>query len=184
MNKFVKGAIASAAGGALLLGGAGTFALWNDTLPGQDAGVITAGTLQFTDPQSVTGKWWDVSPDAREEEELVIGNFVMVPGDVLEYRGNVELTATGNNLQAILSVVPGSIGGSADLDALGIEVEFVNGDEIDYVNPGGSTTLSHPFTLRVSWDKEAVDGAEGQGATIGLSGITFKLTQQRPLATP
>ena len=46
MNKLVKGAVAGAAGIALLLGGAGTFALWNAST-NVSTGSISTGTLAF-----------------------------------------------------------------------------------------------------------------------------------------
>jgi alternate signal-mediated exported protein len=47
MNRLFKGAIASAAGVALLLGGAGTFALWQDTAALRNDAAINAGKLLF-----------------------------------------------------------------------------------------------------------------------------------------
>src|ERR1700710_1730368 len=46
MNKLVKGAVAGAVGVTLLLGGAGTFALWNSTI-GVSTGSISTGNLAF-----------------------------------------------------------------------------------------------------------------------------------------
>ena len=55
MNKLTKGAIATAAGIALLLGGAGTFALWNGqtTIAG---GTISTGTLAIASTGSPVWK--------------------------------------------------------------------------------------------------------------------------------
>ena len=59
MNKKTKGILAGVAGGALLLGAGGTFALWSDqaTIPG---GNITAGQL---DVNAKELQWFDVSND-------------------------------------------------------------------------------------------------------------------------
>ena len=58
MNKLTKGAIATAAGIALLMGGAGTFALWNDSV-GVNGGTVQTGTLDID--TTGTGTWKDVS---------------------------------------------------------------------------------------------------------------------------
>ena len=55
MNKLLKGAIAGAAGVALLLGGAGTFALWNSSAT-VTGGNIDAGNLHVAD-SGTAGTW-------------------------------------------------------------------------------------------------------------------------------
>ena len=96
MNKLTKGTIAGAAGIALLLGGAGTFALWNDSvnIPG---GTISSGDLSIDDTS--VGVWRDVSTD---KTPVVIDptTFLMVPGDTVEYAQDVTLNASGDNLVA------------------------------------------------------------------------------------
>lgn len=64
MNKKTKGIVAGVAGGVLLLGAGGTFALWSDSerVPG---GMITAGTL---DIQTKPLEWFDVSPDRIDRD--------------------------------------------------------------------------------------------------------------------
>ena len=104
MNKLLKGAIAGAAGVALLLGGAGTFALWNDdaTVAG---GTIAAGTLTVTEAPATTDGWSSALGGPIDP----IGDFQIVPGDVLTYTTTLAITAEGDNLSAILKIDDRSI---------------------------------------------------------------------------
>ncbi|GAA4167814.1 alternate-type signal peptide domain-containing protein [Gryllotalpicola koreensis] len=80
MNRLFKGAIASAAGVALLLGGAGTFALWQDTAGLRGDAIIEAGRLEFgweTMPQAV----WTINEQPIAES--AVANVRFVPGDVV-----------------------------------------------------------------------------------------------------
>jgi alternate signal-mediated exported protein len=101
MNKLLKGAIAGAAGVALLLGGAGTFALWNDSA-NLDTGTITAGNLSVA--LDSTGVWADQNGDITD-----IGAYRIVPGDVLTYTQDVTVTADGDNLTAELGLADASV---------------------------------------------------------------------------
>jgi alternate signal-mediated exported protein len=144
MHKPLQGAIALGAAGLLLLGGAGTYALWSDSVT-LDGGTINAGQLDLavTSP----GAWADVStgtPVAIPD----IAAFPVVPGDVLTYSLSATLTAEGENLEATLAADPASITGDADLLAdmtittavstggvaiTGPITEANDGDEIDVV---------------------------------------------------
>ncbi len=106
MNKLVKGAVATAAGVALLMGGAGTFALWN-TSEEVNAGTVEAGTLTIASaPPPEPGK------TSRRQQQLRIidiSDWRIVPGDKLEFTQNVTINATGDNLEATLDVDEDSI---------------------------------------------------------------------------
>src|SRR6188474_1998822 len=82
MNKLTKGTIAGAAGIALLLGGAGTFALWNDTAD-IAGGTISSGELSID--ATTAGVWQDVSFDKTPPVVIDPATFLMVPGDTVEY---------------------------------------------------------------------------------------------------
>src|SRR5688572_11261565 len=98
MNKLVKGAIAGTAGIALLMGGAGSLALWNDSANITDASV-TSATLRI----AATNGTWTGSPT------------LMAPGQTASYQATVTITSKGSNLLSRLSVDPASITGDADL---------------------------------------------------------------------
>lgn len=124
MRNRTKGAVAAAAGAALLVGG-GTFALWSDSAD-VAGGTITNGTLDVT-ASAIT--WTDVSPDRADSPHAItdLTTWRMVPGDVVEGTTEVEVTLVGDNLVAELGVT------TVDAAALpeGIEVSYaytVEGD--------------------------------------------------------
>ncbi|MCC2313716.1 alternate-type signal peptide domain-containing protein [Cellulomonas xiejunii] len=63
MNKRTKALVAGGAGAVILLGTAGTFAVWSDEATVGGA-VVTGGKLQLTDNPTITWKAYDISdPD-------------------------------------------------------------------------------------------------------------------------
>lgn len=167
MNKLTKASIAGAAGIALLLGGAGTLALWNDSAS-LTADSISSGTLTISDSAGT----WDVNaPD------------LWVPGDSFTYTGTLAISATGDNLEATLTVdindfVATNNNEFADeLDvaftASGTGISLVGG--VYHVTPGASTT-SVDVVVTVTFP-DAVDGTTAQGLTVDLDGIDFVLQQ-------
>jgi len=107
MNKLVKASIAGAAGIALLLGGAGTFALWNDSVGSVSASINTGdldieldGTAAWTDASATTtGNVTTFDPATQK----------IVPGDVVKYTQKVRVNTVGKNIKAQLSYTAGSI---------------------------------------------------------------------------
>jgi alternate signal-mediated exported protein len=112
MHKPLKGAVALAAAGLLLLGGAGTYALWSDSVT-LDGGSVSSGQLAFAD--TTAGVWRDVSDGAPGTTITDINTFVIVPGDILTYSLSTTLRAQGDNLAATLAAEPSSITGDAEL---------------------------------------------------------------------
>ncbi|MDI9944213.1 alternate-type signal peptide domain-containing protein [Rhodococcus sp. 1.20] len=55
MKKQTKGAIAAAAAGALLLGGAGSLAVWSDSADVSGGGPVTSGALDLSSCAPVGG---------------------------------------------------------------------------------------------------------------------------------
>ena len=157
MNKLTKGAIASAAGIILLMGGAGTLASWNSSATAGASQAITAGQLQFGTP--TTGTWKDASGKAVS---------LVVPGDVLTYTQTVALNATGDNLKFTLGITPGTItaASSAGQDvalaallnttgnnlasftiASNPNISLVSGNTYKVASNSGSTTLNVTLTI-------------------------------------
>lgn len=81
MNKLTKAAIAGAAGIALLLGGAGSLAYWNDSADVTSTS-INSGSLSV-----------EVESAARD---TTITDWV--PGDTATYTANVKVVAAGDNI--------------------------------------------------------------------------------------
>lgn len=111
MNKTAKGAAALAAAAALLLGGAGTYALWNDT-ESLDGGAVAAGELKIT--AATAGVWRDVSGGGAGTV-IDIATFLVVPGDTLTYTAGATVLAKGDNLSATLTADPTSVTGDPEL---------------------------------------------------------------------
>ncbi|WP_104083128.1 alternate-type signal peptide domain-containing protein [Cryobacterium sp. Y11] len=107
MNKLLTGSIAGAAGIALLLGGAGTFALWNSeaSIVG---GTINAGTLTVA---AGDGVWAD------QNGKIAIADYLIVPGDTLTYKTVLDVKAEGDNIMARLTVGDGKLVADSASDA-------------------------------------------------------------------
>jgi alternate signal-mediated exported protein len=169
MNKLVKGAIAGAAGIALLLGGAGTFALWNSSAT-LTAPSITAGTLSLT--ANNDGVWKTLAGGAWTP-----GTDKIIPGSTLVFTQTLTVNAVGNGLKADLTY--SGMTGSGGLDTyvtktlqITSSTATVTGNTLSFA-PGTSTvnvkmTVVFPST---------VTGSQGQNATLDLSALTFTLTQ-------
>ncbi|KQO96670.1 alternate-type signal peptide domain-containing protein [Leifsonia sp. Leaf264] len=185
MNKIIKGSIAGAAGIALLLGGAGTFALWNDSRT-VGAGTITAGNLAL-DNQS--GSWTnDVTGAAIGD----VANYKIVPGNRLKYTGSVHLLADGHDLTAeltatesgIVSTIPDALvtfdassGNSAVVNESGNTNVFV-------VTPGnGATDTLVNFTITVAFNPNSTTGKNGT-VNLGSVGLQLKQTTNGNLVAP
>lgn len=186
MNKLTKATIAGAAGIALLLGGAGSFALWSssDTV---DAGVIHSGVLTLNAPND--GSWSNVTPGHAATDitaDVQAGTFKMVPGDVLQYTQDLNVTASGNDLTGTLTIDPSSIGAYS----LGLLVQptvAVNTSVGDAV----VTTTNNPLVVKVTPGATAAStlqvvatltlpdltGTTGQNTTLDLSHLKFVLSQ-------
>ena len=160
MNKLLVSAIAGAAGLTLLLGGAGTFALWNSsaTLSG---GTITAGTLSVVD-SGATGTW---SVNGGTVKTTLVG-YKAVPGDVLVYTKTMSIVATGDNLTAKLDLTAASISPSTASSADVALAAYLTKTAVLTATGTGISTGSAPFTV--------TSGAAGvtQNVSVGVT-ITF-----------
>lgn len=184
MNKLTKGAIATAAGVTLLLGGAGTFALWNDTIAGGTPGTVASGQLQFTGP-GVTGSWFD----ANSGQPIAPATDKMVPGDTFEYRGTVTYRAEGKNLSGELKIDSTSYTVTPAELAAEVDVTFLGGAPAQALplpitpNAGDQTV---DFIVRVHFKDVAGFGnvKAAQNGTVNLSALKFVLEQGANPAVP
>ena len=181
MNKFTKASIATGVGIALLLGGAGTLAYWNDSAI-TDAGTITAGTL--TIDSEGDGAWFETS-DLNTEIDADV--FLVVPGDSLTYVETFQVGATGDNLQASVSANTASIVKGTWGNELGVSVaveDSLNAPiaTIDSTNDGDiitvSVTLNFAFDGDVSTSPLPVDvDNTSQSTVVDLTALAITLTQ-------
>lgn len=98
MKKSTKGALAAAAAGTLLLGGAGTLAFWTDGAT-VDGSTITAGTLTLD--QDACGDW---QLDGVGGVGGDLAGRLLVPGDTLTKQCTYTIVGTGDHLEAALDV--------------------------------------------------------------------------------
>lgn len=179
MNKLAQGAIAGTAGIALLLGGAGTFALWNDSAS-VDGSTVTSGTLSIE--ALGDGSWTDITGGASEDV-IDIDSFLVVPGNTLQFVQQFTIAATGNDLEAELEFDPASITGGLEpfvettLVVTGpTNVVATADDNVYTITPGvaGTFVVNVVFTVELP---SSVDGTDGQDESLDLSDLDFTLTQ-------
>ena len=189
MNKLVKGAIAGAVGVALLLGGAGTFALWNSSI-GVASGTVATGTLAFG---TATGSTWTDNSPGAGTTTFNPATQKIVPGDVVALTQTITVNATGKNLVASLAYVPSSVAIPADLvgkitptlsvtKVSGDATIAGNGTSTPYtITPTSGGTSTFTVVISFAFDRTLGDvaghGADGQNESVDLSGASFKLTQ-------
>ncbi len=199
MNKLIKGAVATAAGVALLMGGAGTFAYWNDSV-GITGGTITAGNLAIVDATPTDGVW-TVQKDGTGTATAVpnIAAFVASPGDKFTYTKTVKVTATGNNLVATLSLVSGSIQPatpvtSANTNLAGYLTESatftatgagVSGGPSTFTITAGSAGVINrdvTVTVTITFPKNAAAAFENNTklGSVNLTGLSVAINQVYP----
>ncbi|PRY64673.1 alternate signal-mediated exported protein [Glaciihabitans tibetensis] len=193
MNKLTSGAIVGTLGIALLLGGAGTFAMWNSTTTA-DAGTVASGTLTIA--KSSTASWKNVSTDAPAGGVAIpsISAYKIVPGDTVQMTQVFTVAATGNNLVATLSYDDLTIGTTGtDAAATAANVALKSASTISMVasgtgvtagaaantftvapNASGVSTVTVTLTVALP---TTVSGLTAQNGTLNLSAVSFNLVQ-------
>ena len=189
MNKLVTGAVAGAAGIALLLGGAGTFALWNASTE-VNASSVASGTLSLA--QSSAGSWTDVTNGRSTAlTSAQVAAYKVVPGSKLQFTQPITIVASGTDLRADLTYdatsVTGSLkpyvtnaltvstaAGNSTLPA-GVSAGSTAGSYVVAPVAAGSTSAVVTFVVELP---STVTDAASQGGTLDLSKLTFTLKQR------
>ncbi|MCJ0891378.1 alternate-type signal peptide domain-containing protein [Rhodococcus sp. ARC_M5] len=183
MNKATKGAVAAGAAAVLLLGGLGSYALWQDTET-VTGGTIDSGELNF-DPVAGTANWTETSVTPNADLGTDPSTFLIVPGDVLEYTTDYVVNWAGDNLRATITADFTDVAGDTDLAAaLDTEVSVNGGTSL----PNGSavdlplTTSPQTITVAVTitFDQATAD-LIAQNESVDLNAFTLTLDQVRPL---
>jgi alternate signal-mediated exported protein len=193
MNKLTKGAIAGAAGIALLLGGAGSFALWNANTTAS-AGTITSGTLALvSNSTDANGAWSNAKGSIAS-----IATYKAVPGDVLTFTKKVDITAIGDNLDATLAVDSATIKPASSTNAADVALQsaMTTGSNLSVTIaslPTGITAITGTNTFKVTGATQTKtvsvtvtltfpQGTAGDNTTqnghVDLSGLGFRITQK------
>lgn len=188
MNRLVSGAVAGAAGIALLLGGAGTFALWNDATTAS-AGVVASGTLSIATP-SGDGTWTNTSaggvtttiPTSR------LSSHPLVPGDTLTFRQSVDVVADGQGLTALLgidtstmsfvgSALAAQLGDTLTLNIPGAPANVTRVDAHTYRITGASGTMHLSVVATLGFPLGAIGDNSAQGESLDLTKLAITLQQ-------
>jgi alternate signal-mediated exported protein len=178
MHKSTKGALAAAAAGALLLGGAGSLAYWNSSQT-VSGGSISSGTLTLTQETGQSCTDWTLDA-AGGPTAYTPGTTLVVPGDVITKTCDYTVNASGAHLSANLTMDGTSITGSNALSAAltpgatyALDGSTVaSGDAITSADDGA--VLSAAIT--VTFDSSTT-GVTAQGLTAGLDDIVVTLQQ-------
>lgn len=182
MKKVTKATIAAVAAGALLLGGAGTIALWQQSET-VDAGTVNTGHLALTVENN--GVWTDIS-DGGAGVPFDPATEQIVPGDVVAYTQTVQIDAEGKNIQGALSVgtlqaLPPELQDEIELD---LEIDATaegltkEGNVISFAEQGNydvpvKITVTFPTGTAASTPNDTMDKA------IDLNALTLTLDQVR-----
>lgn len=187
MRSSIKAALAATAGGALLLGGAGSLAYWTDD---EDitGGTVNGGSLDLTSADCGVG--WELNG----EGVTFLFSRPLVPGDVLTKTCSYVVDATGDNLRADVSATAPDFGAvtaltaelaftsSYTLDAVGAPAPaaFTPTDQITEADDG----LELIATLTVDFDFASATNASNSGAEYNaaplqavLEDVTITATQ-------
>lgn len=167
----VKGVVAAGAGIAVLLGGMGTFALWNaDGAFGE--GELQTGSLSATFGDIV---WEDRTP-GHENTIEDLGAFRMVPGDVIVGTSTIDVVAEGENIVVVPQVVgPQGTPITTLSDNVTVEVDL-DGMPVGGFREGETTVEA---TVTIAFD-EAATGEMNLG--FDLAETSINLQQVAPSA--
>jgi alternate signal-mediated exported protein len=113
MNKTTKGMLAAAAGGVLLLGGAGSLAYWNATVTVTGSPTINSGKLTLSEPVPGTcaAAPWTLDSVGGGGTFNPTTDY-LVPGDVLTKHCSYTIGAQGNHLLANITTTGGAASGT------------------------------------------------------------------------
>lgn len=168
MNKAMKGAIAAGAAGILLLGGAGTFALWTDSVD-VDAGAVTTGELTL----ALTG----AAPSWKYPDGITtVSADGIVPGDVITSTQEVTITASGDHIAGELEV--GVLGGTlptgvtAAVTTVETDADLTTAGSVLSFATSKTYVLDVVITLTFN-----TTGTTSQNATINPDALTLSLSQ-------
>lgn len=178
MKKVAKAAIAAGAAGALMLGGAGTLALWTSDTD-VDAGSVSTGHL--TMQPAAAGVWADASADAASTAFNPATDH-LVPGDVVTFKQDVTIGADGKNLKGTLTetglaggtVLPADVSVAVAVDKSAVGVSQDSGTGV--ITFGAAAEYTVPVTVTITFAESA---AGSMDAPIDLGALTLTLNQVR-----
>jgi alternate signal-mediated exported protein len=163
MQKSTKGALAAAAAGVLLLGGAGSLAYWSDsdTVGGGD---FNSGSLSLS-PADACNVW---NLDAGEPggQPFVPASDKLVPGDVVTKVCTFTVDAEGTHLRASVAAVPGTNTGDLldDLTVAATSLTIGGGPVTELTEDNDGDTLT--VTVSVTFNGTSDNLSQNLGAVL------------------
>jgi alternate signal-mediated exported protein len=177
MKHVTKGIVAAGLGATLLVGGAGTMAVWTEGIS-VGGGAINAGHMNLVTDATNTGCGaWTLDTQESVPTTYSAGNPI-VPGDVLSRTCNYTIQAVGNHLRATVATSAVNFSGTST-DFAGkltasVSALKVNGaTATSFTDDNNGQTLS--ATVSVVFDSSAGNATEDM--TTVLDAITVTATQ-------
>lgn len=169
MKKSTKGTLAAAAAGTLLLGGAGSYALWSTsaTVSGTS---LNSGHLALLDPSC--GDW---QLDSGESAPLTYADGdPIVPGDALTRVCTYTIDASGNHLRATVAAdaptLSANYAGAVTVDAVDLQVDGSPATEFTEDNDGDTLQV----TVKATFNSSVTDHQDVVGS---LGDVTVNVNQ-------
>lgn len=171
-----KAIVAIAAGTALLLGGAGTYAFWS-TSASLNAGTVNSGDLNLT---LGTGTWaldGALTPSTPVADPAAV---FIVPGDVLTLTQPLNVTLVGDNLEALLTADLSAVIPAAAASYITVSLTTSGAGTPEGINTYRLTPddVKTPISavLTVTFDA-TTSNRVAVNTPINLTALTFSLTQ-------
>jgi len=174
-STLIKGTAAIAVGAALLLGGGGTLAAWNDQATAAP-GNIVSGDLKVG-LNSAPGVWTDRA-GIDITSKIKDGSYLVVPGDLLTFKQDLDVTLTGAKMAANITAsganaTNGFVGDSVIVSA---PVLTVGADAVP--NP---LTTSKKVTATITFEfKSGTKDRVDVNKTYNFNNVEFILSQVLP----
>lgn len=182
MHKLLKASIAGAAGIALLAGGAGTFAAWQDSAK-ISSQTISSGELRI-DTATAPGAWYEGSTAGDQIADIT--RYRIVPGTTLVFTQDLEIVATGDNLEAELSfegpvqrgALSDHITSKLDVTTTAAALTKLDADSYSVEANSGTSVVTAVITVEYPAEDATADNLSGQNQSVAISDAKFTLTQQ------
>ena len=188
MKKIITATVIGAAGVALLLGGAGTFALWNSSAE-TAGGKIVAGALAIKPTAQAAS--WTVNGGSPLS---TLDGYPIVPGDVVTYSQDMIVSANGKGLTAKLAVDPASVEATSTSTPADVALaKYLSTNAVLTATGDGVSGTSAPYTVTgqtgheqdvrvgvtITFPKSDTAGVEDgtQNGSVDLDAIAVTLTQ-------
>jgi len=172
-STLIKGTAAIAVGAALLLGGGGTLAAWNDAVT-TNPGTIIAGNLDLAVVDN-SGVWKSGTQDVTAS--IKDGTYKVVPGDVLTFTQTLDVKLDGNHMAATIaanniSPITNEFGSTVQVSKPELKVNGVTVADI-------TTSQTVVASITFAFDPNT-SGQTATKAHYDFGNVGFTLTQKIP----